>query len=99
MENPPKRKEEKALSINYGKKQSFKVQGKPMKIGDSHASIMSVSFEPCDGKSLAVGAFDGSIKLYSPHTGKQTQVLNPPPQQGVEPVPITSVRFRPNFSG
>ena len=48
---------------------------------------------------LYIGGFDGSIKLYSPHTGKQTQVLNQPAQQGVDPVPITSVRFRPNFSG
>lgn len=57
-----------------------------------------MAYDP-EGKSIAVGTFDGSIKLYSPFTGKQTQVLNPPAVSGQEVTPITSVRWRPQWSG
>ena len=52
MEN----KDGKALSITYGKKQVFKIQGRPMKIGDSHAATTTVAYDP-EGKTLAVGKY------------------------------------------
>jgi len=74
------------------------LQGRPVKIGDSHAATTTVAFDP-EGKSLAVGSYDGSIRLYSPFSGKQTQVITPPAAAGAEPLPITSLRWRPTWSG
>ena len=59
-----------------------------MKIGDSHAATTTVAYDPegktlAVGKYFFfliftstfenyIGSFDGSIKLFSPFTGKQT---------------------------
>lgn len=88
------RKDDRALSMTFGKKQPFKIQGRPIKVGDNHSSITSMAYDP-EGKSIAISTFDGSIKLYSPFTGKQTQVLSPTAVAGQEGTPITSVRWRP----
>lgn len=47
----------------------MKVSGKPIKFGDYHEDIGSISYDP-EGKYLAVGCYDGSIKFFSSFTGK-----------------------------
>ena len=44
---------------------------KPVKIGENNtAGVNTISYDP-EGKTLAVGFYDGSLKLFSPITGKQ----------------------------
>jgi hypothetical protein len=43
----------------------------PQKVGDHSCDITSISYDP-EGRFLAVGMYDGAIKLYNPFTGKQT---------------------------
>ena len=62
--------------------------GRPTKYGDYHTDIQSVAFDP-EGKILAVGAFDGSIKLFNALSGKPHTVLNPPHGPEDDPVAIT----------
>jgi len=48
---------------------------------------------------VAVGCYDGSIKIYSPFTGKLSTTLVQSPSGNAESLPITSIRWRPQFSG
>ena len=57
------------ISFSLPKKSPLRIIGKPFKINDNKVDILSVAFDP-EGKQLAVAGFDGSLKLYSPGTGK-----------------------------
>jgi len=57
-----------------------------------------LAFDP-EGKCLAVGEFDGSVKIYSYISGKLQVVLNPPAKEGAEISPITCIRWKPNKIG
>ena len=55
--------------ISVAKKQAFKMN-KPVKIGENNtAGVNTISYDP-EGKTLAVGFYDGSLKAFSPITGK-----------------------------
>ena len=86
---------DKTLSINHVKKMPFNLASPPVKLGDNQCDISSLSYDP-EGRFLAVGMYDGSIKLYNPFTGKQTQILHPSGQDGS---PISCLRWRPVWSG
>ena len=85
---------EREIVFNNVKRQPFKATGRTqlIKAGENGSEIMSLAYEP-EGNSIAVGCFDGSIKLFSAYTGKVTAVLNPAAPS--DPVPITCCRFRP----
>lgn len=53
----------------------LKVVDKPLKIGNYHCDINSVCYDP-QGKYLAIGANDGSNKVYNALTGKAYTELN-----------------------
>jgi len=43
---------------------------KPVKIGENNsAGINTINYDP-EGKTIAVGFYDGALKLLSPITGK-----------------------------
>ena len=86
------------LVFSYPKKQPFKLTNKPLKVGDNSSEINTIAYDP-EGKSIAVGCFDGGIKVYSPYTGKLSTVLLQGANANQEPVPITSIRWRPQYSG
>lgn len=56
-------------SINILKKVNFKIIGRPLKIDDNHSDITCLNYDP-EGKNIAVGTYDGSIKIFSSYTGK-----------------------------
>jgi len=68
---------DRELDIFIPKKQPLKVVGKPVRTGDCNSAVASIAYDP-EGKALAVGTYDGSLKLYNPGTGKVIQVLNSP---------------------
>lgn len=70
--------------------------GKPIKFGEYDEDIGSIAYDP-EGRFLAVGAFDGSIKFFNSFTGKLQMALNPPNGPEDEPVSITKVRWRPQY--
>lgn len=86
---------DKNLNINQIKKMPFSMASPPVKVGDNQSDISSIAYDP-EGKFLAVGAYDGAIKIYSPFTGKQTQVINP---SSSDSSPISCLRWRPVWSG
>ena len=61
---------DKSISFNNVKKMPFSFTNAPVKMGDSQSDISTLSYDP-EGKFLAVGTYDGAIKLYSSFTGKQ----------------------------
>ena len=66
---------EKEIDFTYPKKSVFKIKSKPTKIGhDSHSSIVTAAFDP-EGKYLALGTFDGGVKIHFPSTGKVHQII------------------------
>lgn len=73
----------------------FSIVSPPVKVGDHQCDITSISYDP-EGRFLAVGMYDGAVKLYNPFTGKQTQVLHSSGQDGS---PISCLRWRPVWSG
>ena len=86
---------DKTLSVNQIKRMPFQLVSSPQKVGDHTCDITSISYDP-EGRFLAVGMYDGAIKLYNPFTGKQTQVLHPSGQDGS---PISCLRWRPVWTG
>lgn len=63
-----------------------------MTIGANTSEIYSVRFS-LDGRFLAVGCGDGSIKMYNTINGKLAYTLNNPSNTIL---PVTAIRFRPN---
>jgi WD40 repeat protein len=61
---------DKSLNLNPAKKSHFSFAGNPQKMGDSQSDITSMAYDT-EGKFLAIGCWDGAIKIYSPFTGKQ----------------------------
>ena len=73
----------------------------PRTIGDHKCSISALAFDP-EGKTIAVGDFEGNLKLYSPITGKvQANLHNSLKEEneGYQPSPITCIRWKPNKVG
>lgn len=90
---------EKEITFNNIKKGAFRVTGRTVQIkaSENASEVMSVKFDP-EGKTVAVGNFDGSLKLYSANTGKIIATLNAPPAASEDGVPVTCVRWRPQFT-
>lgn len=63
------------LNIFNPKRGCMKVEGRPAKLGNYRCDINSISYDN-EGKYLAVGASDGSIKLFNALTGKPHTILN-----------------------
>ena len=71
--------------------------GNPVKISDAKNEVMALSYEPTD-KYLAIGYFNGAVKLYSPFSGKQQCYLNDPSNEDVLKVkygPVSCIRWKP----
>ena len=51
------------ITVACVKKQAFRVPGKPVKVGDSTNDVNTIAYDP-EGKNLAAGCWDGSIKIY-----------------------------------
>lgn len=60
-------------------------------LGDGKREIFSIRFDPHD-KHIAAGCGDGTIRIYHIGSQKETYLLQNPG----EPMPITSVRWRPH---
>ena len=76
----------------------FKLTDKPVRINNNHSDITTLCYDP-QGLFFAVGCYDGAIKIYNALSNKVTQILNPPAPAGSEPDPLSSLRWRPNWSG
>jgi WD40 repeat protein len=60
-----------------------------------------LSFDP-EGKTIAVGEVDGTLRLFNALTGKITQVLQAPTKEELENNQISSIkciRWKPKKSG
>ena len=86
------------INLNIPKNSAFRVIGKPIEIGDSKQSITAMAFDP-EGTRLAVGEFDGHVRIYSYVSGKIQMVLNPPSKEGEDQTPIMCIRWKPNVRG
>lgn len=62
---------EKDLEISFPKKSCLSLKQKPLRFGEGgeDSDITSIAYDP-EGKFIAVGALDGSVKLHSPASGK-----------------------------
>jgi len=43
--------------------------GRPIKIDENKSDITCMQYDP-EGKNIAVGSYDGSLKIFSAFTGK-----------------------------
>lgn len=88
---------ENKFPVNYASKQScIAMTSKPLMIKNSDSLITCLALDK-GAKYLAVGGFDGSIRIYSPLTGKLTSALyNPSKDNDDEVFPsISCLRFKP----
>ena len=90
--------QEKEIECQFPKGSPFKVVGKPIRIGDATTEITTLAVDP-EGKILAIGEFDGSVRLFSYVSGKMQLMLNPPAKEGQEITPISCIRWKPNKIG
>jgi len=76
----------------------MKVKGRPIKVGDSRSAITTLKYDP-SGKLIAVGTYDGSIKVYNSTSGSINSTLQQPHGVDDEDQPVvTSLKWRPNQS-
>lgn len=70
MESETRSERFSELPLNYASKNScIKTVGRQTVIGDSTNVICALAFDP-EGNRLAVAELDGSLRIYSPTTGK-----------------------------
>ena len=86
------------FNVPFGKDKTFSITGKPVELnsGDGKSTAMTMAYDP-SGNHIAVGCFDGSIKTFSPFTGKQQAVFASPmiSDANAKESTITSIKWKP----
>ena len=82
------------IEINLAKKQPFRILGRPMNIDTAPSAVMVTKYDP-DGKYLAVGYQDGTLKLFNAANGKLVKLVHSVEHPDGYEDSITCIRFKP----